>query len=862
MESFSLFRYLQVAFELVENQHVAFMARVSAAVSAPASASAAATAAVTRLTSILSGEVSARLTLDFLRRNNHTDTALLDSFVARAEPRNLVVHSAIVSANALMNAGSTSDAFFHTHAPWLRAATGWNKFAATGCIGVLNRGNCAKAETVLAAFLPTAASASAAAAAAAAAPRRPAGGDPPAPPAAAFEEAGAYYAMGLMSCGISTANTPFLRAALKKEGADEVQTHGAMLGLGLSAVGTHDRALYSEVHDALLVTESAVVGEAAGYAIGLIFLGSGDATVQEDLLSLAADSPHEKTIRGAAMGLALCSYGREGAADALIARMLRDKDPVVRYGGAWTVALAYAATGDATAIQRLLRAAVTDASDDVRRAAVTALGFVLINAPEQAPRLVALLAESYNPFVRYGAAMAVGVACAGAGLAIPEAHALLETLIADKTDFVRQGAFIAMGMLLQGVTDTPAGKVKLEAFRAAVTVGTNRRGDTAGKLGVYLGAGLVDAGGKNSVVVLRSSTGHKRMVAIAGAALFCQYWYWHPLVNMISLSLSPAAVIGVTQELKVPTAWKLVSAKPPSWFGYPKPAAEAKKEDEKKKVVNVLSIGKKKKKRVEGAALSRTGSLLSRAASAVAAPSNTKPAAASSSAADSSSSASSGASAQSPTPAHVPTVAGGRVAAAPTGTNSSISSSSLAGKPIAMDDDDDAAAPAAAAAATPAAPVEDKVVILSNPTRVVPAQQRFIVVPPTQRFHPVTTKISGVVVLEDQRPGEEYEVFPPTVIATATDGKTLDGSDKDDKKDAGAAEGGADKKEGGDKAAAEAAAVKKMEDKDKEEDESAAKEKAAEDTASDDKNKGSVKDAKDEDDDDEPDVPPSFNMKL
>ena len=44
---------------------------------------------------------------------------------------------------------------------------------------------------------------------------------------------------------------------------------------------------------------------------------------------------------------------------------------------------------------------VSDVADDVRRAAVLSLGFVMCNDPEQLPPLVKLLAESYNPHVRY-----------------------------------------------------------------------------------------------------------------------------------------------------------------------------------------------------------------------------------------------------------------------------------------------------------------------------------------------------------------------------------------------------------------------------------------------------------------------------
>ena len=41
--------------------------------------------------------------------------------------------------------------------------------------------------------------------------------------------------------------------------------------------------------------------------------------------------------------------------------------------------------------------------------------FSLCRTPEQVPSVVSLLSESYNPHVRYGAAMALGISCAGTG---------------------------------------------------------------------------------------------------------------------------------------------------------------------------------------------------------------------------------------------------------------------------------------------------------------------------------------------------------------------------------------------------------------------------------------------------------------
>jgi 26S proteasome regulatory subunit N2 len=77
--------------------------------------------------------------------------------------------------------------------------------------------------------------------------------------------------------------------------------------------------------------------------------------------------------------------------------------------------MAYKGTGSNTAIRRLLHIAVSDVNDDVRRGAVTSLGFILFRDPQRVPRVVQLLSESYNPHVRYGATFALGIACAGTG---------------------------------------------------------------------------------------------------------------------------------------------------------------------------------------------------------------------------------------------------------------------------------------------------------------------------------------------------------------------------------------------------------------------------------------------------------------
>ena len=68
-----------------------------------------------------------------------------------------------------------------------------------------------------------------------------------------------------------------------------------------------------------------------------------------------------------------------------------------------------------------------------------------------------MLSESYNPHVRYGAALAVGISCAGTGLS--EAISLLEPLTSDVVDFVRQGALIAMAMVMVQISETSDSRV-------------------------------------------------------------------------------------------------------------------------------------------------------------------------------------------------------------------------------------------------------------------------------------------------------------------------------------------------------------------------------------------------------------------
>ncbi len=207
---------------------------------------------------------------------------------------------------------------------------------------------------------------------------------------------------------------------------EEVIQHGGALGLGIAGMATGDERIFDSLKD-VLYADSALNGEAVGLAMGLIMLGTGNANALQIMFTYAHETTHEKIVRGCAVGMALIMYGRQEGADVMIGGLLNDPDPTLRYGGILTVAMAYCGTGSNKAIRKLLHIAVSDVNDDVRRIAVMSLGFILFRKPGSVPRMVELLSESYNPHVRYGSAMALGISCAGTGL--DEAIDLLEPMM-------------------------------------------------------------------------------------------------------------------------------------------------------------------------------------------------------------------------------------------------------------------------------------------------------------------------------------------------------------------------------------------------------------------------------------------------
>ncbi|KAK7867962.1 hypothetical protein R5R35_004963 [Gryllus longicercus] len=507
--------------------------------------------------SILSGEVTVQLYLQFLSRNNNSDMFILSQ--TKEHARASICHNATVIANAFMQTGTTSDEFLCDNLKWLAQVANWGKVTTIGSLGLIHRGREEESVTLLQSYLPE---------------EEHFKSD--------FVDAGYLYALGLIHANHGEKIIPYLQQQLK-EASNSMARHGGCLGLGLAALGTHCQDVYQQLKSNLH-QDDAITGQAAGIAMGMVMLGSKSSEAIEDMITYAEETDHEKIASGLAVGVALIMYGRLEEAESVIATLYHHSDPLLRRCAMYTLALAYCGTGDNNALRRLLHTAVADADDDVRRAAVLGIGFLLCTAPHQCIAVVALLAESYNPHVRYGAAMALGIACAAIGL--QEAVALLEPLTDDPVNFVRQGAFIASAMILIQHTEYTCPKVK--DFRSLYAgVIADKYEDPIAKFGAILSQGIIDAGGRNVTLSLQSRAGHLNPLSVVGVLLFMQYWYWFPLALCLGLAFTPTCIIALNGQLKMPQLQFRCNA-PLSLFTYPSPIKKKKTEEEAEEERNVF----------------------------------------------------------------------------------------------------------------------------------------------------------------------------------------------------------------------------------------------------------------------------------
>lgn len=167
----------------------------------------------------------------------------------------------------------------------------------------------------------------------------------------------------------------------------------------------------------------------------------------------------------------------------------------------------------------------------------------------------------------------------------------------DPVDFVRQGAYISLSLILiqQSEAQCPRSASLREMFSKVVA---DKHEDPIARFGASIAQGIVDAGGRNMSLSLSTRAGTLNMPAVVGMALFVQFWYWFPLAHGLGLAFTPTALVALDEKLRIPDVDFTCHAKP-STFAYPSVAKKETEKKEKKAKAAVLSTTAKAQARAK-----------------------------------------------------------------------------------------------------------------------------------------------------------------------------------------------------------------------------------------------------------------------
>ena len=227
---------------------------------------------LSQILQILDGEIRERLFLQFLKKNNHTDVALVQNIKKSVGPKSMILHGATIWSNAMMNAYTTNDVFLQDNLSWVAQATNWNRFNATASLGIIHSGKNKNAMTILNPYFSGIGS----------------GGEQMSSP---YSSAGAYFAYGLIHQNCYAEDTVnYFLDGYRNSGQSEPIQHGVSLGLGLVAMASKNQDIYEHMRNTLYSNaDSAIIGEAAAYGMGLVMVGAANQESIQDILSHMED---------------------------------------------------------------------------------------------------------------------------------------------------------------------------------------------------------------------------------------------------------------------------------------------------------------------------------------------------------------------------------------------------------------------------------------------------------------------------------------------------------------------------------------------------------------------------------------------
>jgi 26S proteasome regulatory subunit N2 len=494
-----------------------------------------------QLVSILNGELKRKALHLFLTQNSNVDAPFLKSLLAGWRPKESYINSAVGASIGTLLAFTQSSVHLKDYIKNFALVKNWSLFTIAASFGLINQDRDGFVQEAKELTLNE---------------KSP------------YCTGGLLYATGLSNFG--NTHKEDLRAANLKniKAKEEPIQHGAILALGLQNALSNDEGLIDHVKT-ILYSEKALPGEAAGFAINLIKATHYSSDHVEEMVNLCQNNPHDKIARAAigSIGLTAINSNADIAAD--YAKMIGNKDPHIRLGAVGLLSLRYFGSAHTETVNELLRIIATDLSNDVRRLAVIGLGFVLTKKRSKAFLLLKMLSSSYNPYIRHAVALTLGILYVHSF--DKKVTKLLQRLLDDKVDYVRQAASIGLGLVFQLGSENL--DQNFETVKTQLTERLNKKVETSlAKFGHMLGLAMMQPGGENCIVNLNRleawSSSYVRPQSIIGIFLFTFYWYWYPMTLTLGLAFEPTCLIGVTGDLRIPKGFQFVSKASKKTFDY------------------------------------------------------------------------------------------------------------------------------------------------------------------------------------------------------------------------------------------------------------------------------------------------------
>lgn len=455
---------------------------------------------------ILSGEWKKEILSNFLFKNNKTNFKFIESLSKARVPY-------ISLCNSIMNAGSTNDSLFRNNRNIVTGKS-WTRFLEFASIGIIYQTNVAPFE-ILKEVLPTVDT--------------------------SMGEAGALLALGIMSAGKLDEEVNLYLAALLENTSDEM-VFGACLGIGLNMLESKDDELFEKMKH-LFTIDNTISQESALYSIGLIYASSGDKKVLDFITSVHEKTDFLRVKRVCGLASSLVNIMVDETKHLFY--LLKSDDASKRSMALMSLGTAYCATSNVNVIDIILPF-VNDGDDDVKRSAVIAIGLIGYGDDDIKTICLIPLAENHNIFVRSAAALVLGFnSC---GTCDNEICALLEAMLYDSDDLVKQSACIGLGFaLVQGnPTLIPNYKRVLDRINYMIV---SRNESSCVKIGAAMGRSFAESAGKAGIFTLKNFSGQIISTNVIGAVMFLYSWYWMPCIPMIALCLHPTPLFFFDENL-------------------------------------------------------------------------------------------------------------------------------------------------------------------------------------------------------------------------------------------------------------------------------------------------------------------------